>query len=300
MAVLKRVGALQAAATLLNDVSVSIRERLAKFCTDRAIQLGLSTKAFPQTFVLGSHNIVESRKTVGKLKTLLLRYILKLIPYVTFSLSEFIQVKDRQDLYVHLGVSESFNRELINKIRWHDKYSLSPPSPYHLCSNLTYQGIYFSYLDDYKLLNRYVRYLNYLFRKYQVPLRANLENAIVYDVDQYDSARQQGSATRSSIDINHTVMTGIKFSFVRWKTAHTTDYENAISTGRNDELFARIPSWTSPSLFSSRGPEENVFYRYSVEKIFLHMDKGLKMLTTLTRKVKYGSAAFSFGDNLPT
>jgi hypothetical protein len=219
------------------------------------------------------------------------------MPYVTFALQEFLQVQDRESLVANLYTTET--TDVIDRnIDWGTyEVDVRGKSLYQIFSSSSYRRIYSQNRGDLVWLKRYCKYLNYLCRKHHVPLQLSVHTELLFD---RDLLKTIPSDQRSSAKIPHSISVGVNFKFVKWTCtpALINRYLEAVKVKDSDDnLFAHAPFWATTPMINSSYDYETDFYRYSPEKLFLHMDKGVKILTTLTRKIRYGSSAFSFRDS---
>jgi len=121
---------------------------------------------------------------------------------------------------------------------------------------------------------------------------------MVRNPEDFSGARYFTGLERANAKIRYHISCSIKFELVKWLCINNRLYEDTMegTVLDNDQLFSSQSYWDT-NRFVGSSSRDNSSYRYNREKIFLHMDKVLKVLTTLTRKTKYGSSAFSFRDS---
>jgi hypothetical protein len=298
MALVNKPNVLSIARVMMEELYANIRRKLIGYCRDRVIELGLSPRTSSQTYVIGS-SLSESRKTVGKIKTLLIKHLIKLIPIVEHTQLEFFTVHDRQELSINLSDNEWRTEiEEATDPRIISYFATEPISVYGICGSSEIKRAYVRDLKEFKPLQRYVRYLNYMFRKYHVPLKTSVVLDMIPNESDWDTTSASISLERSKLPLRFKIISGIKFKFVVWSAPGSIEtYQEAVETpGSNDAFFANDINWNNYDMIGSLDNSAGEFYRYSVEKLFLHMDKGIKILETLTRKAHYGSTAFSVGN----
>ena len=147
---------------------------------------------------------------------------------------------------------------------------------------------------------RYAKYLNYLMRKNFVPIKVTPD--IKLDFKEISTGAsivpgdwKPGTSTYESTiaplkdNVEYTTTVSFHFSLTYWYFAGVDDLDTT-----TDAVYANTAQWST-----SRTQQRSQPYGSKVHtaKIFFHLDKALKMLNTLSRKVNYGSAAFKFRTN---
>lgn len=128
----KKANIFQAASTLYNDMKRVVADRLSEFCVNKIIEFGLATKTFEFYFSFFGANTLEvatRRKSMAKLKALLVKHIAKLAPQIAFTTTPLLDIHNRDDL-VFTSMSESFVFDLENipSSRWEDYFDGGTPN----------------------------------------------------------------------------------------------------------------------------------------------------------------------------
>ncbi len=279
-----------AAGRIFTDLKTSIKSKLLSYCTNRVIELGLSPKTFQYDFQIG-YDRAASRKTIGRLKSLMYKYIMKLMPYVSFCESEFLQITESEKFSVVLN--SPYTSSTFDHIDWTQYGYNNTPSNYTIASSNGVSNHCAAMDPNTKWLPRYTRYLNYLFRKYSIPLYATHELSLAFDPVERSDAAALSSVARDKTLIKYMIVSRITFSVVQW-SSHNEATHTDIRDGKVEEgsFYSDPEAWDAIGLIGANSSP--TCYRYNPVKLFLHLDKGLKILTTLTRKAYYESSAYSF------
>jgi hypothetical protein len=296
MAIVKRANAISVASIMMHNATSGVADKLKEFCVRKAVEFGIISKTYPHKFSMDNPN--EGRKTITRIKTLLMKHLVKCIPYLTFSQEEFLQIHDRDCLTVHLYNQNYPEGPDLSIYDWETNNGVTM-SHYKLAGSSSYRSLFLENFENVRSLRRYCRYINYILRKNYIPIKLDLMADLVYDNREYYAVKQLTSEQRGSSVIPANVSVKIKISFVQW-ICGGSGYDRFLSASKDgvqdDNLFSNTNFWTNNTLHHSSMGAYPDFYKYSFEKIFLNLDKAISMLNTLTRKVRYGSSAFSIRD----
>lgn len=274
---------------LLENIQFSIVTRLLDFCKKRIVEVGLTTPSLAGGYTLSGPS-VETRKNIGRLKTLIYKYLVKRIPYLALTQGEFLQIVNRDQVQIVLQspvLTSDFSNidwELISSSKTISNYSL-------YMSDSRIKKLAAQELSEHKWAKRYARYLNYIFRKYCVPLSVDHNCSIIFN----ESLAAEAVNKPSSFLIPFYILTTFNFSFVRWRAINNDIHERIRNEhNQNDSYFADINNWVAEFLIGSRVEDNSESYRFSIEKIFLHLDTIVKSLANISRKAYYETSAYSF------
>ena len=290
------------------DFSSSMLNRLQKmlstFQENQIIKFGLGSKLFKFEFNLENFNQLRERG-IGKLKMCLQKYILKTIPYTHFAKEDFISISknNRSIMSVNLGETPPSNSIEITK------QGISLLNQNGIDIGLHYiascrEGLEIITLYGVKTryINRYCRYLNYIFRKSYLPLKVEPEIQYKFYLKTKDEGNVEINPSRQSCfdevsyrdsvetckdRVEYTLKTGIKFSICYWMgtvVSNLDELSDSYFMENTDQQWVSMSSSQNNSYHSKTHPS----------KIFLHLDKGIRILQTLSRKAQYGSSAFKF------
>ena len=299
MIVLKRANPFTFAGHMVGKLVTDIHTKLRRYCSRRVIELGLVPASFDHEFKFGStYTTTDNRKSVSKMKSILLKYIIKLVPFTAFASDEFIQIHEKDSLIVNVFTSTPLtvlDPEALTELRQH--YGVV--SHYALAGNRGASEMYASFLPKNKWCYRYCKYLNYIFRKNGVPIVAVPVAGISFNVGEYQRVRNLNSSSREEAVIPYSYFTKVRFSFGWWQYQNSTYIEPTNTTDViPDEVYADHDGWISiPTGGGYESLDNPMKARFNIAKLFHFLGEGLRIFTTLSRKASYGSAAFSFKSN---
>jgi hypothetical protein len=286
---------------MVRNIATSIQNKFYKFYLRRIIEAGLAVKTYNNNFEIGYEGSAPHRRSISKLKQLLLKYLHKVNPFVAFSNVNFMDTNSSDGIKLDLIETDFLTEvpeycpiklERIFKER-------NPTSTRHLDfkamklaqlipSSTSVLKAFSEASTEFKSLVRYTRYLNYIFRKNNIPIVAEeiLETAMA------------GADSTSGLKFK----LSLHFYFRRWVSNNPdviNKYKEVQSGKTDDKLFENIKDestlesrWFNVKLTDSvRDP---IFKKYDISNVFLNLENGLKILTTVTRKMDYGYAAFDF------
>lgn len=302
MAIVRRPNIIEVANRIVAEFQSSVRTKLSKFCIDKLIEYGFVPKTFPHEF--NFHQYSELKKSTSKLKTLLMKSLLKSKPYLTFASVDFLQLKNKDGVHIFVGSSEELDVPQSAAALELTRQFGSTLSIYDIVSSTRYNSMYTKAYTKPKWIDRYVRYLNYIFRKHHVPAVANAVYDITYDETDFRAAQHANSTSlRRQAKIKHRVNYSISIRLAGWQLRTVTDITryNEIVANKEasievDAFFADARKWESMPFEIATYSPNSTFYRFGVEKVFMHLNKGIRIFNSLARKVKYASSAYSVGD----
>jgi hypothetical protein len=147
-----------------------------------------------------------------------------------------------------------------------------------------------------KPIIRYVRYLNYIFRKYCIPVCATANFQIKFNEDVVYKLHNKKASEKKVAVIPFKIHATINFQFVKWGShdeSRHTDIRNGIMQESN--FYSNASDWNIHAYgYSTSNAQGSNLYRYSIEKFFMHIDKAITIATTLSRKVNYEVTAYHF------
>lgn len=291
MVVNKQVNFIECLSTLLIKVSNSIKDKFSKFYTKRIFDLDLApSKTFSYPFIFGGEGDMSHRRSLSKLKSLFSKYLTKVNPALQLALNEFIpQDSSTGNVTINLfnlyygEVMPAYDAKIYNaSLGSEGERGAYIPTKSAIMESTYLEGLYLKSVNETKSLYRYARYLNYLARKNDVPIEVSIQRNL------YNSGSSLDSDTRAEIYL--------RVSFVRWACRRTTErnrYMEIKKTGVNDDsLFSNPGLWDTHDL--PNGGAVTEVYGYHPAKFFVHLDKAVKVLSTLSRKVEYEYSAFTF------
>ncbi len=290
MVVSKQVNIVKCLELLLGDISRNIKEKFTKFYTKRIFDTDLApSKTFSYGFDLGTPSSSVHKRSLEKLKTLFIKYISKVNPAISMAANEYMPI-DRSSGSITLNLfklrwGETFpphcDKTMRSLINSGSNSNFVPDLP-TLNTSSAMKDAYFRSLLEVKPLIRYVRYLNYLARKYNIPVKLSVDKV---------SVQESNLITSPS---THTVY--LLMEFTSWYLRNTASYERYLavqnSGNPDDDLFSRSSLWAFSNLGGNG--QGGTDYKYHVANFFLHLDKVLNVLNSLSRKVEYGYSAFTF------
>jgi hypothetical protein len=270
------------------------QRKLVGYCNKRMIDLGLVPRTLKHEFYLGM-DINTSRKTIGKLKSIFNKHLIKLIPYLSFLKVEFLQVENRDNFKITLDspyISYDF-REFdwaSAGVDYRRKYT-----SYETANNSSLCNAVLATMKRLKWVLRYERYLNYICRKHYIPIRVKAERSLRFHSGDSHAAYSLLEEAQRKAEIRHCYVISFSFFFVAWK-ASDEEYHNTIRENPSPETdeFYSTGRWTHITIMGNRGHNLRESYRYSPVKLFMHLDKIIKVFTTLSRKAYYESPAYEF------
>lgn len=284
----RSAGLISGLTAMVHKVKASISAKFQDFYLKRVYETDLApTKTFKFEFMLGSNSTSTHRRSLAKLKGLLIRSLLKNNPVLALAANEYLPLENTPneirlnmlDLEVGTTMPE-VNEKIFKKKLRENRIDDRAYSSVTLHSVLNAERLARSVIQSsvqYLELDRYLKYLQYLARKYSVP---------VYFKLQYNLRDFSPGAT----SVKYHVWASVHF--VGWVPSdqRAENRHAAIQTGTSDDaLFRETMSWTTTDIGYLP-----VGSKFHIAKFFLHLDKAVKVANTLSRKIDYGYNAFSF------
>lgn len=271
---------------MVNQVKMNILKKFRAFYLKRVHETDLApTKTFSFDFDINSGGTAH-RRSLSKLKALIVKSLLKNNPVVALAEKEFMPLEGSHS-HVHINM---FNIEFgATKPTVNDKVLrklfIESRTEYKSINSITLNHMQnYSRISDtvirssvkYLQIERYVRYLRYLCRKNEVPVTIGTN----YEIDM-----------EKSNDFCNVYKVYIIVKFGLWIPT-TVEFENRLANalqGNDDALFSDPSGWTMVDFAHTSSSS-----KFKVAAFFTHLDKVVKVVDTLTRKIDYGYNAFSF------
>lgn len=278
---------------LIHEMRTGAAAKLSAFCSQQILDKKLSTKTFKYDFDIAGRRSGGQRKSVQKLREILYKHIKKQIPYLEYVSSG--------DSFLTMHSSRS-NQVIFNLESYYTKVTLTSAGDIaRELHNLPWR----------KSIVRYSRFLNYKALRKGIPLNTVLTsfNHHIHEDDQEAYNRWTEGRNAESISVRikmkvKLVVTISSYEYRRYTESRPPyinsydDYEKTLS-GRDLIDFRDSDSWVTSDLTSTTASRSNTHPGYekyhTAEKIFLVLDDLLKVITTLTRRVQYDTAAFNIG-----
>ena len=276
---------------VLGKLRVALTTKLNIYCNNKLINLGVYTKTTVLTLVneSNSYGNIQIKLGMSKLRTYLTKFLLKNTPHLSFATESFFKKGTGSDPFVTLTVvSPTFNR---------------PPSFLKLTdydvmiSGVHRERVALEYFQK-SGVSRYIRYLNYMFRKYRVPLQAT-SNSVLADTSketgnmhtrlQGVTREEQNLIRKEKIPV--TVLTYVDISKYQW-IPHHTNVESMEEM--SDSTFANPARWVETVFEEGTTRIDINNSKYPYANIFKYFKYGIQIVTTLSRKTYYGPEAYSF------
>lgn len=272
---------------MVNRIKMSILKKFRAFYIKRVHETDLApTKTFSFDFDISSSGVAH-RKSVSKLKALIVKNLVKNTPAVALAENEFLPADGanssiRINMFrLELGANKPpVNKKVLQRLLGENRLDQKSIEDITFVQIRNYSRISSSIIRStvkYLQLERYLRYLEYQCRKHGVPVSLQ----IGYDLD-------EGNST----DTYNVYPVFIVARFGAWIPA-TGDAERRfadVNNGNpNDALFSRRDDWTLADF--SHMPASA---KFKIAVFFVHLDKAVKVIDTLSRKIDYGYNAFSF------
>jgi len=289
----------------VNKLRVDAEEKFKHFCTKMIVDSKLSTKTFNYQFDMCGSRSGGQRKSVQKLKDILLKAVKKQVPYLEYM--------SGGDLLFNNNGANSVNIKLV--------------SPYMMLT--IPDGNEVSLLLEsakwVKVMRRYFRFLNYKCMRNGISLnidriRTNVEG----HADEHDTYRQWTNNRGPKSDftgrfkITLTAKVSIRGyshdAYLRYNPlgvepipgvdTHEKLAQHFLENNQLDNLraYRNVEIWDTYDITSRRGlsvyPDSERFM--AVEKIFLVLEEMQQVIKTLSRKSNYDTAAFNIGSDSST
>lgn len=293
MAINKQVNHIKCLIYMLADIKNSIADKFSKFYMKRIFDVDLApTKTLSYNFALGSSGSSAHKRSLSKLKGLFSKYLMKVNPALHLTNAEFLPIDASQstiilrmfDLHYRDELPE-YDPKVLKKNRTRRGYAhidTYVPTKVAMRDNPYEELEFFKSINCIRNLERYVKYMNYLARKNDVPIMLIVNKENIYEGD--------------DMNANVKVQVNVTAHFVSWycrRDSATNRYAQVKSTGvPDDALFADESLWDRTSLPDTLSTMDG--YGFHISKFWIHLDKAIKVLTTLSRKVEYGYSAFTF------
>lgn len=284
----KRVSAFVVVSRMFDNIRNSAATRLRQYCVDRVIALGLATMSSKNTELYLGNAGTASRKTIGKLRTMLQKYLLKNMPYLDSIEGGFLQLHDREYFKIMLySIPEVRTIPLLlNRTRQTSNYEVNSSSALRRAA--------LDKIGDHKWSERYCRYMNYLCRKYRVPLKLSPSTTLDFEPTDVGAAGMLPTeAERHSYPIRSKLSTRILITVGAWYNDNLySGFE--VPPNISDADLANPRGWEFSQIIGMGENRFSMLADFNPYQIFLHLENCIRVLQTLTRKVSYGYSAYSF------
>lgn len=288
---------------LSSSMSSKAMTQLTDFTTAKLIEEDLVTKSHVYQFALQkSSSSTSVKNSASKFRTIMSAALKKAIPYIEQTTVEFFETRaielDRfngpkiYSMAIQTPVEyrdEEFEAEVINL----KGSALKHKASYYLASSVTLQKTIYNNYPLTKLLTRYIRKINYLARKAELPIYAAIGGQLTWNQLQYDEILKNKDINGQSIPI------GLKYE-IHFSILDTAVVDSGLSSGLNKakaaggieyEAFLANPHyWQRSVYFNSLGSDEKKYI--SLAKVFFYLKDCMSVLTSLSRKAYYEPRAF--------
>jgi hypothetical protein len=293
----RRANILGGLTRIVSEIQMSVNKKFQDFYLKCLLQFGLVTRTFSYEFAIGNNGSGAHRKSLNKLSGLITKQLLKLNPVANFVTGSFIDSKLVDQFRINIGdtgwVKEypSWRRDKFErmKTRLPDVYGTSEINHISLVHGTSFVELWARLSDRFGWAYRYCSYLNYMFRKHSVPLYAS----VGFSADSDSTVDENG--VRVAL---YKIKATINFATMQWRCRDSNSaarYREVLNGAEDDALFSDGNLWTLVNLPNSIRPgSSNFIYRkFHISKVFMHLDKSLKISETLLRKVDYGIGAYT-------
>lgn len=281
----------------LEDLKLSILQRIKSkfisFFNKRLVDTGLAVRTSEYAFDVGFAGVSSHRRSITKLRAVFLKNLEKASPFVELVKGEVFDSSDSDNFSIVLKPMKvgpegiEVDPKLWQAQGFRDTIGNLPRDNRVILRTLENSGRTFSAVKvcvkEFGSLRRYVKYMNYLCIKNRVPLKFSLE------VDS-DFSSQGGKKVTPKIRIS-------VYRWVRNNTAGMTEYLEKVAVGQLTDADFDSSKWEIADLGVLDNCEDMATNPsgadFHMANIFIHLDKGIQLFNTLSRKVEYGFQAFS-------
>ncbi len=296
--IVRRSDIFGAAGRLYNRIKAQVTGRISAFCNRKVIEQGLAAKTFEFDFSFfggDTQEVTARRKSIGKLKQLLMKHVNKVIPTSIFATAPILDTFNRDDL---IFTSKSLPIQVDLRNISHDAWprELRPNRvevflnakdlvalPTGLL-NLS-KAVIRKHIDPrYKWAERYCAKLNANFRKHNISVVAEVQDHMAYNPT-VDTANPH-------ILTVDTLCVSIVFRLRKWVPASAERWVQ-VTTNQTEagDYFYNQSNWLAYPVGSNTLGQESLS---TPEALFFHLDKITKVLITLSRKAHYETGAYTF------
>lgn len=294
----RSVSSSQTANHLVSRLEKDVYKKLATFCKNQVLKSGLTTKTDSSDYdVSEKTGTVNRRRVFAKLRLLFKKFLTKSMPYLQFANSEFLEVNDQNSFMVKFNTPKGIR----------DFTGMS--SDIDAVSSAISLG---NTLKETKVYARYARYLNYLFRKYEIPFHLVVEPYVIFDGTEVEEVMAiTDIAEQKSKKISNHINYVFQFIPTIWTVRGTNNisiyndlvqrYKETLDLKGNpnianfyetalNKFYSDPTNWTRNSYFTNN--MRSTYYR--MERVFFHLEKCIRIFRTLTRKINYGYKPYIF------
>ena len=281
-------GLINALTTMVHTINSNIQTKFRAYYLKRIHETDLApTKTYSYDFDIESHRTNVHRSSVSRLKGLISKHLLKNHPVVALAENEFFH-KDNNSGVIAINLFELELGATLPQV--HEK-GFKVKLRENRLDDRNINDVTYNQIRDYERLGRsvvestvkyrsvkrYLKFLQYLALKNGVPVSLSLK---------YNRNNVASGDTSLIYRVHVEVM------FTGWIPATrdaVTRHAAVLDGGTDDALFSNIDWWSYGDLnyLTSESP-------FHMSKFFFHLDKAIKVVSTLTRKIDYGYNAFSF------
>lgn len=284
------------ASTLIRNKAHEIYTAINEYCNKKLVDLGVLSKNSNLQLEYGHYKDSNfPSRVMHKLKVAIHRYFLKSTPYLHFSNSEFLDIRDDgSNSFTFSIISEDEDVD-TSKADWRSVTDYSNLSHYEVYSNQNNIRLVIDSLRTGENYVRYGRYLNYIFRKYKIPMMCKVDVNLIPEASKFKELQLvTNSRLRNAAKLKASTQVKFMFQLVFWLKRDTL--RNVADESLTDANYANTSCW-APNSFTATRVGTGIIRpsQYSPKSnIFKHFDKALKIVQTLTRKVYYDYSAYSF------
>jgi hypothetical protein len=234
---------------------------------------------------------------MSKLSAIIAKQLLKLNPVANFVMGSFVDGKPSDQFKVNIGdtgwVKEypSWRRDKFEKMKAKlpELYGASEISHISLVHGSSFIELWARLSDKFGWAYRYCSYLNYMFRKYSIPV----SSYVGFTVDADSTTDEAGALVHL-----YKLKASIHFATLQWRCRDSeaaSRYREVLKGAEDDALFSDGSLWTTVNLPNSIRPNSSnfIYRKFHISKVFMHLDKSLKISETLLRKADYGVGAYT-------
>lgn len=277
---------------LRQRIRESIRGKFTSFFNKRLVDTGLAVRTSEFNYVLGNSGSSSHRRSVSKLKSLILKALEKNSPYTAFLKSEFFNGTETDAFTIKLGATAPSNRgpeldlKALNKIFPTVKMK-SVITARELASSGWELRMTTQFSKGEQSLRRYARYLGYLAIKNNIPIIPSFQMTPVWSED---NGSKQGL-------VSFTLE--LRFQIFGWciRPSKRAEYEDMAQRGTFEDHIFNSEFWEQEHLgdmFSGTGLSHSSGNNFHISNLFLHLEDVLKVFNIALRKAEYDHHAFSF------
>lgn len=146
------------------------------------------------------------------------------------------------------------------------------------------------YVKETSSLSRYVRFLNYQFRKYRIPAMANMSVTLECPTTEYEKF-EDPDVRKEDVRVKFHLVKKIEITHAKW----VSDRSGTVTVlTANDSQLAQGNLWAPVPVrnITFNTPEQNFC---PDPHLFKYLNQLITISNTLSRKLTYGPDAFNYG-----